>query len=105
MSQILIETVWDKSEFDTPSVLMLYSGNKKFAVVEDSSNIIIVASKSEVIFAITKNKVQMSKDENEESIYYVEDIDNLKIISCTRETIEKRHKKQFFVISKIIKYL
>ena len=105
MSQILLETAWDKSEFDIPSILVLYSGNKKFAVVEDSSSIITVASKTEVIYAVTKNKVQLTKDENGDPMYYVEDIDNLKIISCTRETIEKRQKKQFFVISKIIKYL
>ena len=105
MSIKSIQKEWEKSDFTAPSVFLLNSGNKKFAVVEDSSNIFIVASKSEIVYAVTKNKITLTENDYGDSIYFVEDIDDLKIISCTRETIEKRHKKQFFVITSIIKYL
>jgi hypothetical protein len=105
MNYLIIEGEWEKSEFPKPEIIILQTFNKKFAVVEDSSSIIFVVSKTEIVYAVTKNKVNLKQDENGNYFYYVEDIDNLKIVSCTRETIEKRHKSQFFVITKIIKHL
>jgi hypothetical protein len=105
MNQILIEREWERSEFPKPDVLSLQTANKKFAVVEDSTTVVFVVSKTEIVYAIPKNKLVLFKDENGDDYYYTEEADNLKIVSCTRETIEKRHKRQFFVLTKIIKYL
>jgi len=104
MNYSLIENEWRKSVFPKPKILLLVAGGKYYAVVEDDTPVIVVASKSEIIYAITQNRVKIEKIGNI-NVYMTDDLDNLKIISCTRETIEKRHKDQFFVINNIIKYI
>ena len=94
MNQLLIEGEWERSEFPKPDVLILQTANKKFAVVEDSTTVVFVVSKTEIVYEVPKNKLSLAKDENDDYYYYTEDADNLKIVSCTRETIEKRHKRQ-----------
>jgi len=96
---------WKKTDILTPKILILVCGNKKYAVVEDHTNIIVVASKNEIVYAVPKNRVYLVNKEDIPPVYYLEDNKSLKIISCTKETIEKRHKDQFFVINYIIKFL
>jgi hypothetical protein len=100
----LIKSIWEKSEYTKPNVLILLSNGRYFAVVEDNTNIVIVVSKSEVVYAVAKNRIKLSEI-NGEILYVLDDYTNLKIISCTRETIEKRYPDQFFVINNIIKHI
>lgn len=100
----VINRIWNESEFKKPNILLLFSSGKYYAVVEDSTNIIVVVSKTEIVYAVTKNRLQIDKVDNI-PFYYLDDPEHLKIISCTRESIEKRHKDQHFVINKIVKYV
>ena len=99
-----VEKLWNESSFTKPKILFLYSSGKYFAVVEDNTNIVVVVSKTEIVYAVAKNRLQVT-DAEAIPVYYLEDSEHLKIISCTRESIEKRHKDQYFVLSKIIKYI
>ena len=104
MNLEIIKKIWETSEYDKPQVLILSSNGRFFAVVEDKTNIIVVVSKSEVVYAVAKNRLKLGQiDDN--YVYILEDYTHLKIISCTRETIEKRYPDQFFVISKIVKHI
>lgn len=104
MDYDLIDDEWSKTTIKKPNVLLLLCGSKFYAVVEDHTNIVVVAYKNEIIYAIPKNRISLIKKDNI-PIYYLDNNKHLKIISCTKETIEKRHKDQFFVISNIIQYL
>lgn len=95
---------WKKSSVLEPRIKLLAYGSNIYAVVEDHTSIVVVASKSEVIYAVAKNRLnEIIKDGI--PIYVLDNSKSLKIISCTRETIEKRHKDQFFVINNIIKFI
>ena len=58
--EAIIDT-WKKAEskdVTPPSVYLLTSGNRMFAVVDDSSSIIFVASTTQNIYAVAQSKVE-----------------------------------------------
>ena len=103
-----IKTKWEKSEFNPPNRYLLDCLGKYYAVVEDKTTIIKVVSTTGIVYSVAKNRIQ-EYNANIQGvnvpIYMIDDTDNLKIISCTRESIEKKFKDQnltFFVSSKKI---
>jgi hypothetical protein len=86
-----------------PSVYLLKSGNRMFAVVDDSSSIIFVASTTQNIYAVAQSKVEKVMNPDGYVFYNAPNIESLKVISCTIAKI--KDKKQRFVIDKIVKYL
>jgi hypothetical protein len=99
-----IEEAWEKTNISKPKVLLLLCGSKFYAVVEDHTNIVVIAYKNKIVYAITKNRISLIEKDGI-PLYYLENNKHLKIISCTRETIEKRHKDQWFVINNIVDFL
>lgn len=95
---------WSKTNIKTPDILLLKVYGNFYAVVEDNSSIIVVASKTGIIYAIAKNNVQINEDNNF-PYYETYNSDNLKIIFCTGVSLSKRHPEQYFVIENIIKYI
>ena len=86
-----------------PSVYLLKSGNRMFAVVDDSSSIIFVASTTQNIYAIAQSKVEKVMNPDGYVFYNAPNIESLKVISCTIAKI--KDKKQKFVIEKIVPFL
>ena len=102
-----LSEVWDTAPegITKPAALYLIFQGKWYAVVEDSSSVIIVGSKDGQILAVVKSKAPLYQKYNI-PIYYVEDtlsnpISPLKIISCN----SIKNKKQKFVLEKIVPYL
>jgi hypothetical protein len=100
-----IKLRWQKSGFTPPSRYLLDCIGRFYAVVEDNTTIIKVVSTTGIVYSVARNRI---KEYNTNigglsvPIYQLDDTDNLKIISCTRESIEKKHKDQIFVINEII---
>jgi hypothetical protein len=101
-----IKAVWDSAPEDIkpPSIYILTYQNKFYAVVDDETSIIFVASKEKNILAVAKSKLKLIETQGV-LIYYVEDIkvsgiSPLKIVSCSLNTI--KNKNQIFAIEKIV---
>jgi hypothetical protein len=95
---------WKKTTIQEPRIKILVCKSNLYAVVEDHTTIVVIASKSETVYAVTKNRLtEVIRDGI--PVYTLDDIKKLKIISCTKETIEKRHKDQSFVINNIVKFI
>ena len=92
---------WNKTNIKTPDILLLKVYGRFYAVVEDNSSIVIVASKTGIIYAIAKNNIWINEEE-EVPYYETDNSDNLKIIFCTGVSLSKRHPEQYFVIENII---
>ncbi len=104
----LIVKTWDEEvskskDIKAPNVYLLTSGNRMFAVVDDSSSIIFVASTTQNIYAVAQSKVEKVMNEDGYVFYYVPKIESLKVISCTIAKI--KDKTQRFVIDKIVPLL
>jgi hypothetical protein len=104
----LIVKTWETEEsknkdISPPSVYLLTSGNRMFAVVDDSSSIIFVASTTQNIYAVAQSKVEKVMNPDGYVFYSAPNIESLKVISCTIAKI--KDKKQKFVIEKIVPYL
>jgi hypothetical protein len=104
-----IKAIWDTapSDIKAPKIYYLVYQNKYYAVVDDSTSIIYVASKEKNILAAAKSKIQIVEQEGF-PVYYVEDIkvsgiSPLKIVSCSLNTI--KNKNQIFVLEKIAPFL
>jgi hypothetical protein len=106
-----ISSIWKSapSDIQPPTIQILYFQGQKYAVVEDDSSIIIVASKDMRILAAAKNKTNVELENG--TPYYVVDekmyspviISPLKVISCSGNTIKNKNQK--FVIKNIVAYL
>ena len=104
-----IKAIWDTapSDIKSPKIYYLIYQNKHYAVVDDSTKIIYVASKEKNILAAAQSKVQLVEQEGV-PVYYIEDIkvsgiSPLKIVSCSLNTI--KNKNQIFVLEKIAPFL
>ncbi len=100
-----IKLRWQKSGFTPPSRYLLDCLGKYYAVVEDDKTIIKVVSTSGIVYSVASNRLKEYNANIQDvnvPVYVIDDTDNLKIISCTRESIEKKHKDQNFVINEII---
>ena len=86
-----------------PNIYFLFAGNRYFAVTDDSSSIIFVASKAKNIYAVARGKTVKSFNPEGVPIYQVEHIDSLKVISCTIGKI--KDPNQVFAIEKIVQFL
>jgi hypothetical protein len=95
---------WSKTKIRRPDILLLKIHGSFYAVVEDYTSIITVASKSGITYAIAKNNIWLN-EEGEFPFYETNNSDNLKIIFCTGVSLSKRHPEQYFVIENIIKYI
>jgi hypothetical protein len=84
-------------------VYILESGNRQFAVVDDSSSIIFIASTTQNIYAVAQSKIEKVMDSNGYIFYNVPNIESIKVISCTIAKI--KDKTQKFVIEKIVPLL
>jgi hypothetical protein len=99
---------WDdevskSKDITPPSVYLLTSGNRMFAVVDDSSSIIFIASTTQNIYAVAQSKVEKVVNSDGYVFYNAPNIESLKVISCTIAKI--KDKKQKFVIEKIVPFL
>lgn len=100
MNPLRVIKSWELSSLPPPSIYFLRSGERNFAVVEDNSSIIIAISKGRVVFAISKNKALIEEiDDTGFPRYLVTNPSNLRVISCTEDTITE--PKQFFVLKNI----
>lgn len=94
---------WKRSGFESPNIPFLKCNNRYYAVVEDFESVILVASKTEAIYAIVKSKVYMDT-ENGFPIYMVENPYYLRVVSCTVDSI-KTVPIQNFVLNQIVPLL
>lgn len=97
------EEVSKSKDIKAPKVYLLSSGNRMFAVVDDSTSIIFIASTTQNIYAVAQSKVEKVTNDDGYVFYYVPKIDSLKVISCTIAKIKDRTQR--FVIDKIVPYL
>jgi hypothetical protein len=97
------EEVSKSKDIKAPNVYLLTSGNRMFAVVDDDSSIIFVASTTQNIYAVAQSKVEKVVNEDGYVFYYAPKIDSLKVISCTIAKIKDRTQR--FVIDKIVPLL
>jgi hypothetical protein len=102
-----IENVWQSvsDTFQTPEILYLVCLNKPYAVVSDSGTIITAVSKSNIVYAIAKTRADISRDEDNNYFYYIENPSSLKVVSCTEDSTRKYHPDQAFVIDNIVPLL
>lgn len=88
--------VWEKSDYSEPEIKFLICNQKIYAVIEDSFPIIIVMSKTNVIYAISKSKLYLNKDK----YYFLESPRDMRVISCSENSIKDIRQK--FVMTEII---
>ena len=104
-----IDKLWNSEEAkkegvkNPPEIFLLFAGNRYFAVTDDSSSIIFVASKAKNIYAVAKSKVSKTFNNENIPIYQVSNIDSLKVISCTIGKI--KDPNQLYAIKKIVQFL
>jgi len=104
-----VKAIWDTapSDIKAPKIYYLIYQNKYYAVVDDSTSIIYVASKEKNILAVAQSKKVIVEYQGV-PVYYVEDIkvsgiSPLKIVSCSLNTI--KNKNQIFVLEKITPFI
>lgn len=104
-----VKAIWDNapSDIKAPKIYYLMYQNKLYAVVDDSSSIIYIASKEKNILAVAQSKKEIVEYQGV-PVYYVEDIkvsgiSPLKIVSCSLNTI--KNKNQIFVLEKITPFI
>ena len=107
MSHDNINFIWNsQTKIQKPKILILKYLNRDYAVVNDSSSIITVISKSNVVYAVAKTRTEILEDEDDNFNYYnVENPRSLKVISCTEDSTKKYYLDQGFVMDNITKYL
>lgn len=102
MSYASLINDWKKVGLSGPQIYLLECQGNSYAVIDDSSTIITVASKTRTVYAVAKSKVSISNQDD--IVYYtLEDPRYLKVISCTENTNVKQIQK--FVLDNIIQYL
>ncbi len=96
-----IMDLWKKSNLKIPKVYYLKCLNKYYAVVEDDSSIVIVASKNKSIYAVAKSNLEVLPIEGTDVKHYlVNNSRDLHVISCGESTISE--KNQIFTLKNII---
>ncbi len=102
----IVKAIWDTApkDINPPKIYYLVYQNKFYAVVDDSTSIIYVASKEKNILAAAKSKLKIGEKEGV-LFYSIEDIkvsgiSPLKIVSCSLNTI--KNKNQIFALEKIV---
>lgn len=101
MEHFQIIDLWGKSGLKVPKVYYLKCLGKLFAVVEDHSSIVIVASKNKSIYAVAKKNLELLPFEGTNVNHYlVNNSRDLHVISCGESTIKQ--KEQVFVVKNII---
>jgi hypothetical protein len=101
-----IEETWksNKLNLTIPKIKFLESGGSRFVVADDSSSIIFVISKTKHVYAIAKSKTQEVTNEEGFLIYFVPNVDSVKVISCSVKR-EAKDLNQRFVIENLLQYL
>jgi hypothetical protein len=81
----------------------LESAKRWFVVIDDSTTIVTVSSKSKSVYTIAKSILEVKKDTNGIEYYSLENPRYLKVVSCTENTAVK--PRQSFVQDNLLKYI
>lgn len=101
-----IEETWKSNNLNLkiPAIKLLSSGNSNFVVADDSSSIIFAVSKTKHVYAIAKSKAKIYETTDGYPIYFVPNVDSVKVISCTVKR-EAKDLNQRFVIEKLLNFI
>lgn len=103
MSYESIVSEWKLFSPTPPTHYILYCKGRYYAVIDDKSSVVSVASKSDVVYTVVKSKINVVQTEEGYDIYELEDPRYLKVVSCTDNTNVKPVQK--FVRDKILRLM
>jgi hypothetical protein len=99
----ILDKLWNASGFDIPKIKLLRSRDKWYIVMNDSTSIVSVVSKSATVYAVGKTLLNVYQTEENIDYYELKDPKFLKVISCTDNTSVK--PVQLFVQDKLLKHI
>ena len=101
--ETVLDKEWSASGMPPPKVKFLVYHDKPYIVMDDSSTIVTVVSKTKIVYAIAKSILEVTETQEGATCYYLKDPKFLKVISCTENTTVK--PRQLFVQEKLLKYI